>query len=701
MEAQKVIYNINSFNYNCINDYPLEPKPKGNPHGRKTKRAYKSCVCAFDIETTNFDDIEQAVMYIWQFQIEDHTIIGRSWKSFFEFLTRLKNHLRENEWIVIYVHNLSYEFHFLSGLYDFQNDEVFATDSHTVLKCTMFDCFEFRCSYLHSNMSLDKFLKKMDVQDLKLKYDYSKIRYPWTKLTNKELQYCINDVKGLVEALKKEMRLDGGDTLYTIPLTSTGYPRRDTKKAMERFNHKQLVDMLPDAYVIMMLHEAFRGGDTHGSRYYAGDIIELVNSVDEVSAYLYVICNKPGPMSAFEDISKYCTFDDLTEKLANYKYALLMRVKFENIHLEDIMNGSPYLSTDKCRNIINGKYFNGRIISADSLETTITDIDMRIILHDYEFSNCEPYEIYQAKYGMLPQMIRDVVIDYFKKKTTLKGVDDYMYARSKEKLNAIYGMMAQFPGKQSIDYNAGEFEMQDKPLEEILNKNYKKAFLNYAWGVWVTAWSRYALREGIWNVGDGYIYSDTDSVKYIELDKKISFDEINEKRKEESRSNGAYAVDSNGEVHFMGVFEHDATYDQFVHLGAKRYAYSIDGKIGVTVSGVNKSKDPDKPDGGRELAAHGGLEAFKDGFIFNEAGGTRAVYNEINKPYSINIDGHKLEITSNVYITRTTYELGLTGEFMRMLEHIQPLKYSDRYMPVLYESGSVHPVIHKKKTKNI
>jgi hypothetical protein len=81
-------------------------------------------------------------------------------------------------------------------------------------------------------MSLEAFTSKMGVEDAKLDdFDYEKIRYPWTELTEREMLYCINDVRGLVQALKKEMQLDG-DTLYTIPLTSTGYVRRDCKKAM-------------------------------------------------------------------------------------------------------------------------------------------------------------------------------------------------------------------------------------------------------------------------------------------------------------------------------------------------------------------------------------------------------------------------------------------------------------------------------------
>ena len=94
--------------------------------------------------------------------------------------------------------------------------------------------------------------------------------------------------------------------------------------------------------------------------------------------------------------------------------------------------------------------------------------------------------------------------------------------KSKNKLNAIYGMMAQDPVKQSIDFIENEFiKRKDNPEELLLTHN-KKAFLCYQWGVWCTAWSRLRLEEGIRLVHDSedgkntaFIYSDTDSVKYI------------------------------------------------------------------------------------------------------------------------------------------------------------------------------------------
>ena len=182
----------------------------GNPGGTQNRKLhYKDIIAAFDIETTRLTEIEQSIMYVWQLQLDGvGTIIGRTWNELLTLLKQFRDELQK-ETLCIFVHNLSYEFQFLQAIYNFQEDEVFAVDSRKVLKCTMWDgAIEFRCSYLHSNMSLDQYTKKMGVEHAKLSgadFDYSIRRYPWTPLTDAEIAYCTHDVLGLVEAIKKEI----------------------------------------------------------------------------------------------------------------------------------------------------------------------------------------------------------------------------------------------------------------------------------------------------------------------------------------------------------------------------------------------------------------------------------------------------------------------------------------------------------------
>ena len=292
------VYNIYEYKYDHFVNYDLVEKSRGNQGGAGRKR-YIDLIAAFDIEVTNVPEIEQAFMYIWQVSINAEVlIIGRTWNEFLLFLSKICDHLKENEYIIFFVHNLSYEFQFLRGVYDFDETEVMCIRSRKILKCEMLHHIEFRCSYLHSNMSLKEFCKKMNAKHGKLAgdLDYSVYRDSNTVLTDQELAYCYNDVLGLCEAIQYEMQQDG-DTLHTIPLTSTGYVRRDIKEVMLPMAHSIIQPILYDIKVYKLLRLAFRGGNTHANRYFAKYIIENVKSADRSSSYPDVQINCKYPMS--------------------------------------------------------------------------------------------------------------------------------------------------------------------------------------------------------------------------------------------------------------------------------------------------------------------------------------------------------------------------------------------------------------------
>lgn len=645
---------------------------------RKAKKYYLNTIAAFDIEASTLTDIEEAFMYIWQLQIEDQTIIGRTWPEFLDLMKRIADRLPEDTWLAIYVHNLAYEFSFLKGVYPFKQDEVFCTDSRKVLKCRMYDHIELRCSYHLTNMSLNAFLKKYNVVNQKLTYDYKKVRYPWTELTEDELAYCVNDVKGLVQALRILMRSDDVN-VATIPSTATGYVRKDTKQAMYKFNHKQLKAMLPDVNVYRLLREAYRGGDTLSNRWNTDEIIENVQSVDITSSYPASMLLNQFPMTRF-----YLTDTSEFDMLLGIK-AMLFRVTFTNIRA-DMFEGHLYLSRDKCRNIYRGTYVNGRILQAECLDTTITDVDYQIIKRRYKWDQMVITELYTANYRRLPSMFRDVVRNYYKIKTELKGApegsDEYLYyMKNKEKLNSTYGMTVQDPGKDEVIYNGDEFTIDEKPLEELLSSFNEHAFLNYAWGIWIAAWSRKRLADGIDVVTKNgaepmnFIYSDTDSIKYVG---DVNFSKYNAEQIRLAQFNKAYAADDQGIIHYMGVFEDEgyALPNRFKTLGAKKYVLEDpDGKLHITIAGVNKKE------GGEEL---GSIENFREGFTFRKAGGTEALFND-NICFNIEVDGHTLTITDNVVIRDSTYTLGLTAEYKAILDGLITIRYSDTDIPGLYK----------------
>ena len=646
-------------------------KPPGNPGGRKKSVSYIDCVCAFDIETTTISHNGKDVnfMYIWQFQIDTEvTAYGRTWSEFKLFMDRLRHQLGKNQ-LVVYVHNLSYEWQYIKSVFTFGQDDVFATDSRKVIKCIINNAFELRDSYILTNMSLDAFTRKMNVEHQKLsgiEFNYDKIRYPWTRLSEKELLYCLNDVRGLVEAVKAQMDRDG-DTLYTIPLTSTGYPRREMKRAMKHYSREALRKMQPDYDQYLLLRDAFRGGNTHANRYYSGKIVDSkliharILSADRSSSYPDVLMNCKFPMAGWR--RGEATAENLRNLIKN-GYAVMFRAEFTDIRLKDQWWPVPYLSTDKC-SAAGVLVDNGRIISAAVCRTALTDVDFRILLYEYEFTGIRIQELYFTDYDYLPKAMRAVIAEYYDQKTALKGDQDpfnkLLYDKSKAVLNGLYGMMAQDPVKENIIWTGSEFVVSEDDPEEILKKNTRNAFLNYAWGVWCTAWARYRLEQGIIIAGpQDFIYCDTDSVKYV--DHGQSWETFNEQARKASEASGACAYDSNQNLHYMGVYEPDDEYMRFSTLGSKRYAYEdMTGDLHITISGVSK----------KAAAELGKLENFREGFTFYHPGKTEADYVDFPESDQLIIKDKLIEITSYVIIRETTYNLSISESYKNLLRLIE------------------------------
>lgn len=710
-----MIYTAETYPFERIYESGIAARKRGK-RAKSQRVEYVNVVAAFDIETSvlhrteNGEDEPHAFMYVWQVAIDSDVIMGRSWDAFFTFLGHVdemcaalqeSNNLDTKPYIVMFVHNLAYEFQFLAGLYPFQPEEVFLREARKPIYARMLGCIEFRCSYMHSNMSLSKFTEIMKCEHRKLdgdSFDYDIVRYPWSELTDYETQYCINDVLGLVEAIKTEMKRDG-DTLHTLPLTSTGYVRRDAKAALWPIRWK-IESILPYQREYALLRAAFRGGDTHANRYKVGKILENVESYDETSAYPAQQRTRNFPITPF----RWLSGEDL--QMANiidyirHGRAVVGRYVFSGLRLRNEREPVPYLSLSKTQSsafVVD----NGRLLAADLCTTTLTEIDLAIVMRQYCADKIACEEAMIARKGPLPKQYLDVIDKYYQDKTMLKNGPDgetedeaderqYQYMKSKNKLNGIYGMSAQDPIRESIQFIGGDYQAVHKTDEEK-RQALEKAYFPYQWGVYTTAWARYALHEAIQIAGDNIIYNDTDSVK---TDAAIDLTQLNARLVDRAKRCGAFAHDRNGKVYYMGVFDKEEGYDRFITQGAKRYAYERDGKLGVTVSGVStkKVKSAGLTLGALELKEAGGLTAFKPGryaqdeagrykkdekgrrlreggMVWTLAAGSISVYND-SADFWIKVDGHDLHITRNVALVPNSYTMSHSEDYERLLTKI-------------------------------
>ena len=564
---------------------------------------------AFDIETSSFyneDGEKTAIMYIWTLAIGDNIIIGRTWNEFVEVIKTLSEllNLGQHRRAYIYVHNLAYEFQFMRHYFTWE--EVFAISERKPAKAVTTDGIEFRCSYIESGYNLEtigKNLKKYPVRKMVGDLDYSKIRHSGTPLNNKELGYCINDVKILISYIKEKMEQYGDIT--KLSLTKTGYTRRYCRSkclGRQNFDYKKLIETLtindPEEYE--QLKRGFQGGYTHANAAYFDEILNNVISYDFTSSYPAVMLAEMYPMSRGERLENVSR--ETFEESLKY-YCCLFDIEF--INLRPVKEYDHYISASRCfdhsKDLVED---NGRVVSASMLKTTITEQDFEIIK---KFYTCDTYRIsnfIRYKKDYLPKPFIECIISLYEDKTKLKGVKgkEAEYQAAKENLNSLFGMcctdIIQKENKYSNAY--GWFERSPSILDKLDEYNNDKGrFLFYPWGVWITAYARRNLWTAIYNLKEDYIYSDTDSVKVLNADKHADYFEKYNKwiTNRIKRTCDYYGIDADrtapetieGIKKPLGVWDFDGEYKRFKTLGAKRYiTEDMEGNFKITVAGLSK-----------------------------------------------------------------------------------------------------------------
>ena len=567
---------------------------------------------AFDTENSSFYDGENkvAVTYVWSFCINGITVLGRTWPEYIYFINTLSALLGccNKKRLVIYVHNLGYDFQFMRKWFDWKT--VFSIKERTPIYAVTKTGVEYRCSYILSGYSLEKIGNDLNNKQLcKLVgfLDYSKLRHSKTPLTREEKLYCVNDVRVLVAFIYKKMQEDGG--INKIPYTKTGYVRRfcrnkcyypgNGKKSVKFWDYISTLT-INDSKEYNQLKRAFQGGFTHANPFTAGEVLENVASYDFTSSYPAVMVAEKFPVSRSKRLDQIFTQDSVEFEKYLHKYCCLFDVEFINIKSAVLFES--YISESRCWKLETPVVNNGRVVSANILRTTLTEQDFLIIKRMYKWDSftVANMRIYAKEY--LPTEFVKAILELYQQKTTLKNVNgkEIEYLKSKEMLNSCYGMAVTDIIRDIISYDVEWKTDRVNVDEKISEYNTEKGrFLFYPWGVWVTAYARRNLFSGILEAGNDYIYADTDSIKiinhenhkpYIRKYNALIIAQLKTALKYHGLDENLIAPKTvEGVEKPLGVWDFEGVYTRFKTLGAKRYIVEHKGgKHSLTVAGLNK-----------------------------------------------------------------------------------------------------------------
>ena len=709
-----------------IKDYILTPFDKFKPHKlsqSSTNGQRRTFVCddfaSLDTETSKELETEDGWLYQWCFSypsqppmIKRQLVFGRKPSDLAKTIKKISdvNELNAAHKMNIFVHNLSFDYHYIK---DFLEEEfgykgtTLAIARHKMITYQIGGIC-FRCTYRLTNKSLDAWGKELGIRHRKLKgtIDYNKQRFQDSPLSKKDWKYMFYDVVVLDECVEKQ-NFKWEDDMISIPLTITGYVRRECFKHFEEDsqNKRDFKNNALDSVTYRMCRDEFSGGLTHGNRFFADKTLKVRGMVkrkglkfirhrDFASHYPSQQVTGYAPSSKFSCYFKFnpskendFTWNQLADLCS--KKCVLATISISKLKLKPGVT-FPYAQTEKFRAgaVRASERFeslemisdNGRVlefISGTSI-VTMNEYDLKWLKKQYSFSY-KILAVYTARRGRFPKYLVDTVKDFYFKKSHYKMIEKKLEAEgvskdsaeyienhlnmmiAKAMLNAIYGCTASKIVRTT--FYEDKFgcwktkEPTETEIEEQLESYYNssKSFMEYCLGCWTTSQARDELLDFVELIGyENVIYVDTDSAFYFSNDEiEAKIEAKNKELREECDKNGWF-IECEGKRVYFNQFElekEDIVSFRFMH--AKCYAYEVKKKDGTieleaTIAGVSKYGR----NGSTRVKELGSIDNLEDGKVFTKCGGTAIKY--INSiPREKEIKGHNVELASAAIIYET------------------------------------------------
>ena len=205
---------------------------------RTSSEKYKGIV-TFDTEVNCFGDSKCEFALLHKFQIcldGVYTLLGNTTNEFIDVINLIYDKLSAYEEkgktyhsLIIFGHNIAYDYYILKPVFD-KADWIVDKEigSSTNVKGVTFENgVTLKCTYKYSEQSLMKVTEGCLHPKHKGDLEFTKFHHPDNVLKSEELIYCLNDVTGLYEYIKKEMELCQYKDVYEFPMTKTSRVRFD------------------------------------------------------------------------------------------------------------------------------------------------------------------------------------------------------------------------------------------------------------------------------------------------------------------------------------------------------------------------------------------------------------------------------------------------------------------------------------------
>lgn len=475
---------------------------------KRTRTNYISLIAAFDIESSTVEVEEKnkiSFMYVWQMGIEDITFYGRTWEDFRRCLEKIQKDLNLSSKfrMLVYVHNMKFDFSFFKSECNVSCKDFIARDSHDVIKCIVNDIFEFRDSYCYTEKPLEDMGREVGIEKLDgEKYDYEKVRHSETPLTQYELQYCENDVKIILKYFQREREVFGN--VSDIPLTATQRVKKILWKHYREIGSKssakarKLKDNNKDKAVLKLLRSAYWGAINFCNPLYIGHSIENVTSVDLDCAYGSLALSKKFPNYKFQNMPIPAD----PKELINDKYSYLITLKITN--LKNKYPNIGFLPSFKIRhwdyNTLDAIIDEKKILSTSSAIITITDVDFELLYEFYDWKELTIINVLGSKKSYLPDYITQSIVELYQDKKRVKNelreirkvrkatdYEELNYTNVKSRIARIYGVFVQDPEPDLYEYNDESNTVESERKSKI---SAASDISSYQWGVWITAYCR-------------------------------------------------------------------------------------------------------------------------------------------------------------------------------------------------------------------